>query len=64
MGPVTVTTEVVLKRIPPIAIDIDMPGIVCPGCGRSLSMIRDRDVASDVSDALIDAFNVAGVKPG
>ena len=63
IGPVTATTEVVLKRVPPIDVEVVMPGITCPGCARSLVMINDRDIASDVSDALIDAFNTVGFKP-
>ena len=61
---VMVTTEVVLKRVPPIAVDVDMPGVTCPGCRRPLVLIDDRAVASELSDALIDAFKSAGILPG
>ena len=64
VGPVAVTTEVALTRIPPVRVDLEMPGMTCPGCRRSLVMIGDRAVASDLSDALIDAFKSAGVAPG
>jgi hypothetical protein len=62
--PVAVTTEIALTRIPPVRVDLEMPGMTCPGCHRSLVMIGDRAVASNLSDALIDAFNGAGVAPG
>jgi hypothetical protein len=41
-----------------------MPGITCPSCHRALTRIDDRAVASDLSDALIDAFTVASLVPG
>ena len=63
-GPVSVSTEIPLKRIPPIRVDLEMPGLKCPGCGRALVMIDDRDIASDFSDALIDAFASASLVPG
>jgi hypothetical protein len=62
--PVVVTTEIALIRIPPIRVDLEMLGIKCPGCDRSLVMINDRSVESDLSDALIDAFAVASMAPG
>ena len=62
--PVAVTTEIALTRIPPVRVDLKMPGMTCPGCQRSLVMIGDRAVASNLSDALIDAFDGAGVAPG
>lgn len=62
--PVTVSAEVALRKIPPIRVDLEMPGIKCPGCDRSLIRIDDRDVQSDVSDALIDAFAAVSLKPG
>jgi hypothetical protein len=40
-----------------------MPGQGCPGCSRPVVRIDDRDLGSNVSDALIDAFNVVGLKP-
>lgn len=64
VGPVAVTTEIVLARIPPVRVDVEMPGMSCPGCRRSLVMVGDRAVASNLSDALIDAFKGAGVAPG
>ena len=64
VGPVAVTTEVALTRIPPVRVDLEMPGMTCPGCRRSLVMIGDRAVQSDLSDALIDAFTNAGMAPG
>ena len=64
VGPVAVTTEVALTRIPPVRVDLEMPGMTCPDCRRSLVMIGDRAVASDLSDALIDAFKSAGMAPG
>ena len=62
--PVAVSAEVVLKRIPPIRVDLEMPGIKCPGCDRSLVDIDDRDLQSDLSDALIAAFATVSLKPG
>lgn len=62
--PVAVTTEVALTRIPPVRVDLEMPGMTCPGCQRTVVMIGDRAVASNLSDALIDAFTGAGVAPG
>lgn len=64
IGQVTVATDVNLPSIPPIHLDLDMPGMVCPDCGRRLVMIDDRNVQSDLSDALIDAFNQSGLGPG
>jgi hypothetical protein len=57
-------TDVVLKKVPPIHLDIEMPGLTCSRCGRPMVMIDDRDVVSDLSDALIAAFNSAGIAPG
>jgi hypothetical protein len=64
VGPVPATTEIALKRIPPIRVDLEMPGVRCPGCARALVMIHDRDIASDVSFALMDAFATVGLSPG
>lgn len=61
---VKVATDVALAKIPPIHLDIEMPGLTCSRCGRPMVMIDDRDVASDLSDALIAAFNSAGIAPG
>lgn len=61
---VTVVADVALTKIPPIHLDIEMPGLTCSRCGRPMVMIDDRDVASDLSDALIAAFNSAGIAPG
>ncbi len=62
--PVTVSADVAVRRIPPIRVDLEMPGIKCPGCDRSFVRIDDRDVQSDVSDALIAAFATVSLKPG
>jgi hypothetical protein len=64
VGRIAVTTEVALTRIPPVRVDLEMPGMTCPGCRRPLVMIDDRAVQSNLSDALIDAFRSAGVAPG
>ena len=64
VGRVAVETDVDLSRIPAIHLDLEMPGMVCPGCDRRLVMIDDRNVQSDLSDALIDAFNQSGMSPG
>jgi hypothetical protein len=61
---VTVATDVVLTKVPPIHVDLDMPGLTCSRCGRPMVMIDDRAVASDLSGALIAAFNSAGLAPG
>ena len=62
--PVAVSAEVALRKIPPIRVDLEMPGIKCPGCDRSIVDIDDRDLQSDLSDALIDAFAAVSLKPG
>ena len=41
-----------------------MPGRTCPACGHAVVLIGDRDIASDVSDALIEAFQSEAIKPG
>ena len=61
---ITVAVDVTLKQIPSIHLDLEMPGLTCSRCGRAMVMIDDRDVASDLSDALIAAFNSAGLAPG
>ena len=63
-GQVTVATDVDLARIPVIHLDLEMPGMICPGCDRRLVRIDDRNVQSDLSDAVIDAFDRAGMAPG
>ena len=62
--PVTCSAEVVLRRIPQIRVDLEIPGLKCSGCDRSLVKIYDRDLQSDLSDALIDAFATVSLKPG
>jgi hypothetical protein len=61
---VAATVNVALRRAPAIRLDVEMPGMTCPGCHRSLVRIDDRAVDSDLSDALIAAFDEAGIKPG
>ena len=61
---VTTWADVVLKRVPPIRVDVEMPGHNCPACGRTMVLIDDRSVESDLSDALIAAFNSVGIAPG
>src|SRR4051812_48587140 len=58
---VEVTANVALPRIAPIRVDVEMPGIRCPGCARSLVSTDDRAIDSDLSDALIAAFKMAGI---
>jgi hypothetical protein len=60
---VIVAVDVDLSRIPPIHLDLEMPGMLCPGCAMRLVMVNDRSVQSDLSDAIIDAFNRAGIVP-
>jgi hypothetical protein len=62
--PVTASADVVLKRVPPIRVDVEMPGLVCPACSRAMVMINDRTVESDLSDALIAAFDSVAIAPG
>ena len=63
--PVAFTVEVVLERIPsPMRIEVEMPGVTCPGCGRALVDLDDRDLTAALSDALIDAFDANGIRPG
>jgi hypothetical protein len=64
VGPVQVATELAFQRIAPVRLDLNIPGITCPGCGQALVMIDDPSVDSDVSDALIDAFAAAAFGPG
>jgi hypothetical protein len=61
---VTVAVELELPAIPPLGIEVQMPGIRCPGCGPNLVRLDDRNVESDLSDALIDALSSAGLNPG
>jgi len=61
---VTVATQLEFTRIPPVRVEVTMPGITCPGCMRPLVRIDDRDIASDLSDAVIAAFDAAGISPG
>lgn len=61
---VEVAVELTFKRISPIRVQLEIPGIVCAACGRGMVRIDDRDVASDLSDALIDAFNSVDMRPG
>ena len=60
---VAAAVEVDLRKIPPIEVEVEMPGYTCPGCGRQPVRIDDRDVQSDLSDALIDAFGQVGLRP-
>jgi hypothetical protein len=64
VGTVAAAVDVVMKRIPPIHVDVEMPGITCPSCGRAATMISDRGVQSDLSDALIAIFDEAQISPG
>ncbi len=64
VGRVNVATPVDLKRIPPIRVEVEMPGMTCPGCALTLVRVDDREVESGLSDALIAAFDAAGVVPG
>ena len=60
---VRVAVEVALRRIPPVRVDAEMPGIRCGSCGRSVVRIDDRNVQSDLSNALIIAFEAVGFAP-
>ncbi len=65
VGRAAVAINATLKRIPsPMRVEVEMPGLVCPGCHQSLVRMDDRNVQSDLSDALIDAFNAGDIKPG
>jgi hypothetical protein len=65
VGRVAFAVEVALKRIPsPIRVDVEMPGVICPRCGRSLIDLDDRTLRGHLGDALIDAFEAGGIKPG
>ena len=61
---VAASADVKLRNIPAIRVDGELPGIICPTCGRTVVMIHDRNVESDLSDAVIDAFKAADVRPG
>jgi ribosomal protein S27AE len=58
------SVNIALRTIPAIRVDVDMPGRTCPACGHAVVLIGDRDIASDVSDALIEAFQSEAIKPG
>lgn len=60
---VAVAVDVDLRKIPPIQVDVEMPGYVCPSCQKEPVRIDDRSVQSDLSDALISAFVQAGLRP-
>ena len=62
--PIGIATEVDLGTIAPIQVDLALPGLVCPRCRAQMAGIHDRAVESDLSDALIAAFDAAGMKPG
>jgi hypothetical protein len=62
--PIGIATEVELRSIPPVQVDLAIPGLFCPGCRMQLVRLDDRRVVSDLSDALIAAFTSAGIKPG
>ena len=64
VGPVVVAVDLLMKRIPPMHADVEMPGVTCPACGRAATVISDRGVQSDLSDALIAIFNEAQISPG
>jgi hypothetical protein len=59
-----IATEVALRSIPPIQVDLAIPGVFCPTCRMQLVLLDDRKVASDLSDALIAALKSAAIKPG
>ena len=61
---VSAAVDLTFKRIPAIHLDVVMPGLVCPACGHGMVRIDDRAIASDLSDALIDAFNSVEMRPG
>jgi len=60
VGQVSLNFEMSLKRIPPIQVEIEMPGVPCPACGRSLVMIDDSTIDAHLSDALLKAFASVG----
>ena len=60
---VEVVAELPFTRIPPVGFEAEVPGLQCPNC-RSGLMLKDRDVESELSDALRDAFERAGIRPG
>jgi hypothetical protein len=61
---VGIATEVTLQSIPPVQVDLAIPGVFCPTCRMQLVLLDDRKVASDLSDALIAALKSAAIKPG
>ncbi|HEY7131097.1 MAG TPA: hypothetical protein VH440_02545 [Candidatus Limnocylindrales bacterium] len=65
VGRMAVAVDVALKRLPsPIRVELEMPGVGCPGCHRTLVNSDDGNVDSDLSDALIDAFRAGDIRPG
>lgn len=63
-GPTAVAVDVALRPIPPIHLEIVMPGLTCPQCQLRMVRIDDRDIASDLSFALMAAFESVDFKPG
>ena len=61
---VAVSNQLAFSKIPPVRVDIEMPGLTCPGCVSRLVRIDDRAIESDLSDAVIAAFTSAGMSPG
>jgi hypothetical protein len=59
-----VAVDVALRSIPPIHLEIVMPGLTCPSCHLRMVRIDDRDIASDLSFALMAAFQSVGFGPG
>lgn len=59
-----IATEVSLRSMPPVQLDLAIPGLFCPGCRTQLVRLDDRTVDSNLSDALIAAFTSAGIEPG
>jgi DNA-directed RNA polymerase subunit RPC12/RpoP len=62
--PVGVATEVWLRDLEPVQVDLAVPGIVCPRCRMQVVRVDDPQLASDLGDAVNAAFRKAEVDPG
>lgn len=58
---VKVSVELRLQRIPPLGVEVEMPGARCGRCGHTIVKVDDRAVDSELSDAAIAAFDAAGI---
>jgi uncharacterized protein (UPF0212 family) len=58
---VKISAQLDLRQIPPLTVDVEIPGRRCPRCGRPVTRMDDTAVAADLSDAVIAAFRSQGL---